>query len=328
MAWTGSAGRGGVRCRGRSRPGHGGGTANPESPCTNANRALTGIHAGGARHISGFPFPIAALAQYEDGFVALQVQWWQWSQSSPGPAWQGEDRLLFCDPRGRIVRGVPLRDLHPPGTHWRPSSLAVEPHSGRLAVGDAPTLVLDPSAHRVIGQIPEGTCCFLGPDRLLAAGAHASLWSADGRRLKTGADLAGREGRVDRVIPVSGPAAIAMIGYGHGSGQCGVWRLDAETLSAIPEPLPAGFEVADHLWASSGGNCYTTEWLQVIITGNPIAALAVRPLAGTSPADLAAVRTALRHAAHPPAARPFSTCCRRAWSTGSGPAWRSAAAHQ
>jgi hypothetical protein len=239
---------------------------------------------GGRREtIDGSPGPITHLAAYPGGLLA-----------------QTGDRLLFCDRRGRVSRGLPLRSAR-----FR----AVDPASGRLAVQgpnrSSPNLehilVLGPFGENEVARsrplVSPLAVCFLSSDRL-AGWEQDTLrtWEVQERRLvgRSGSDTVWPSSVVSMVaIPARDEIAVLV----KNSWGPAVHYFDAETL--FPSSYRHGLVGmrGTALWSSPEGGTHAVsdgDVIHVAFAVHPLASLVGRPMSEMTPADLAAVVGALR----------------------------------
>ena len=180
------------------------------------------------------------------------------------------------------------------------TTIAVDPGSGRLAVAADSGLylaVLTADGVRPLTTVPVSDgmlrhLAFSGPDRLirLTWGGKLEVWRLDGDHPRRVAEQNGLAQAID--LPGVGVVAVTSL---RGIGPLRVRYLDGETLADVP--TPAQFDVpgeVEHLFLAPDGDRLGVGYLDhVEVVDTALVALADRPLAATTPADLRAVRTRL-----------------------------------
>jgi hypothetical protein len=236
---------------------------------------------------------IAALAQYGSGFAALRTE-----TADDGYL----SRVLICDRLGEVKRSVTSDGGFDSGPIW----LAVEPGTGRLALGRARHFcVLDPSAHRVIASPPRITgvtitgACFLGPGRLITLGRHMNrlvleTWRRHEDRLVSETEWRyesePHHSQTHEIVPVP---EFGEVMIRHGGS---VMYLDGGTLAEVTDWRPLMGTDGLALWSKAGGGTYALgRWGAVEVADTSAAAvlaLVDRPQTQLRPSDLAAVNRA------------------------------------
>jgi hypothetical protein len=249
---------------------------------------------------------------------------------------QKDGELQFRGGDGDLVSTVRLRDeLGTTGRFPPVSALAIEPGSGRLAVAGDGLAIFDArdAAHvRLLAH--ERTMIrdvvFLDQNRLVTTDSEQGvrLWRLTGNRLEHRTAPV-RPGPLPRriltweieahspiVIPQRGEIAVLghvpdRLGRGDVHRKPGdVWYLDAESLRVIDEPRELTGTRGRALWTSSDGDRHALGGDGFVDVVSPVhspavTAMAERPLAEMTPADLATVSQALRDTPPGSAPRPF-----------------------
>ncbi|GAB1510408.1 hypothetical protein [Actinophytocola sp. KF-1] len=190
--------------------------------------------------------------------------------------------------------------------------MTTDPGSGRIALADGARLYLTrkPRAMALMaatpfapGSVPCVTFC--GPNQLAGVDAQRVLrmWRRDRQRLTVVGEW--------RLGPVNGPACPV---YLADAGVLAVIDTDGvrgfDPVSLAETPAPAGLAgLRPTFLTAAGGRLVVGGDGWVTVTDARIrwdvTELAARPLAGTTPADVALVRAQLRRQSADPAARPF-----------------------
>jgi hypothetical protein len=267
----------------------------------------------------------AALATAADGFVALEAD-----AGHVHPHLQEAHRLWFFTATGELVRKVPLRALGiAPGSGARADVLAVDPATGRLALGGLDGLtILDPTADRVLDRwssiaakrtvaatpgaaVGRRGIWFTGPDRLVTADGDLRLRSWPLRDGRLGP--AGPVRRVPRLDDTYVPDAALTIVAETARTTCSELSSSVRWVTG-PHGLTRLVGPDLDLWGSPGGDLYVLgrgERIEVV-SGAAVALagrvqdLVGRSLTEASPArDLAAVRAARRSPPPAPWLRSF-----------------------
>lgn len=202
--------------------------------------------------------------------------------------------------------GIPEKYAH------RSWTLATEPGTDRIAIaGDGLYLARTTggtlhrlAATKYVGGVNPWVT-FTGPGRLLGVGDDKVLraWRLDGDELVVAAKRK-LTGTVAAALPAAGVAAVI---HWPGNNTRRVRYLDLETLADIPTPrMFDGLGDPTAVFSSPDGTHLAVGYFRLLaVTDVAMAALADRPLAATTPADLHTVRARLAHPSTDPAARPF-----------------------
>ena len=229
---------------------------------------------------------------------------------------EGAYRLRLCEVGGREIRDVPLAELGYRRTARGPWAVAVDPVSGKIALGSNGLRILDRRAGRVLAacEVPGSGritgVCWVGSGWLAATVAHSTrpprtvdvfrLTRAGLRHAGSGGEAlmplpAGSRRTGSLPIPVPERDEIALI---KDDGE--VAYADVRTLTEIDEPRDLTGRHGSMLWSSPGkryqalGGPGSVE----VVSGGLCAVreLAGRPMAGMRPTDLATVSAVLRDA--------------------------------
>ncbi|MFI0355428.1 hypothetical protein [Actinomadura sp. 9N407] len=244
----------------------------------------------------------SALMRYEKGAderIHHATEWGELLQS------------IRFSPRGLVVGSNSRISLFPPpfdGAHhsvdlrrlrlmWPARSIAVEPRTGRIAVGDSDIAVLDADADRVLARThvhlaePRGLV-FSSPHRLITLdrGVEVTAWRRDAGTL-----VADRTAR----LATSVEGITALPASGHIAAACeGVVHLDPSTLEPAEPPFIPGLDTVSLVCSTpSGDHVAFSDGTQVEVHGtyrDRAGRLLDRPLAdATVPADLEAIEALL-----------------------------------
>jgi hypothetical protein len=256
---------------------------------------LAKFHRAGSfgRTTDGF----AALTQDKDGRPLLHLV------TGSGPDFFSYQQQIHDVQTGL---GIPEKYAH------RSWTLATEPGTDRIAIaGDGLYLAgtTGGKLHRLAATKYVGGVnpwvTFTGPGRLLGVGDDKVLraWQLDVDELVV---VAKRKltGSVATALPAAGVAAVI---HWPGNNTRQVRYLDLETLVDIPTPrMFDGLGDPTAVFSSPDGTHLAVGYYRLVaVTDVAMAALADRPLAATTPADLHTVRARLDHPSTDPAARPF-----------------------
>jgi hypothetical protein len=243
---------------------------------------------------------VRSLAHHPGGFVAL-----------------GSDLLRFCTADGQVIRDVSLsRDLKLPG---HPRLVTTDADGGRLAVAGTDLWVLDGYATRVLasrrGRPLVEHACFPGPELLTVteSDGFARTYRQASGRLEL---LAEKRLGTAHIHPMGAPVAALRSGeVALADAREGIQFTDARTLARIDTPgtdeRPDGPSRHGRVWASPDGRYCAIHRSGPVIHITPgrraaaLAALARRPIADMSPADLAVVAAAVRGTPADAVERPF-----------------------
>jgi len=259
---------------------------------------------------------VAGLARTAAGFVALTSDRSGRLRLRLQPE-DGRDFLIPAPLFLNLGTQLGMSALKVPLRWW---TVATEPDSGRIAVaGDGLYVAelagdrLRPLAAAPFGAGPGPRLAFSGPDRLIGLDhlRRLRVWRLAGNEVLVVAErqleeVSGGNFPVD--LPVAG--MIAVIDRADDSARERVCYLDRETLADVPTPRRLADLFPMCLFASPDGATLAVGGQGFVEVGDPgcapaVVALADRPLAATSPADLYAVTAQLSRIRPDAPARPF-----------------------
>jgi hypothetical protein len=252
------------------------------------------------RALWGRDIEVRSLAHHPCGFVAL-----------------GPDLLRFCAADGQVIRDVSLsRDLKLPG---HPRLVTADADGGRLAVAGTDLWILDGYASRVLasrrGSPRVEHACFPGPELLTVteSDGFARTYRQASGRLEL---LAEKRLGTPHIHPVAAPVAALRGGeIAIADAREGIEFTDARTFARIETPdtgeRPDGPSQHGRVWATPDGRYCAIHRSGPVIHLMPgrrataLAALARRPIADMSPADLAVVAAVVQDTPADAVERPF-----------------------